>query len=77
MEGQFYGQVLTPVRISKQTTYKVDEILDKRVRRGIREYLDRWGGYIKDFDSWIPAASAKDIVHDVTWSEERLRDPAD
>jgi len=61
IEGQFYAEELTPVRISKETSYKIDKILDKRVRRGIKEYLDRWKGYSKDFDSWIPASSAKDI----------------
>ena len=59
--GQFYQEELTPVRITKQTIYKIDKILDKRVRRGIREYLVRWQGYNKDFDSWIPASSIKNI----------------
>ena len=45
IKGQFYGEELTPVRISNQTNYKIDKILDKRVRRGIKEYLVRWEGY--------------------------------
>jgi len=61
IEGQFYAEELTPVRITEQIAYKIDKILDKRVRRCIREYLVRWKGYIKDFDSWIPASSVKDI----------------
>jgi len=44
IEGQFYAEEMTPVRISKETTYKIDKILDKRVRRGIRQYLVRWKG---------------------------------
>ena len=28
IEGQFYGEELTRVRISKETTYKIDKILD-------------------------------------------------
>jgi hypothetical protein len=45
IEGQFYGEELSPVRISESNEYKIDKILDKRVRRGIREYLVRWKGY--------------------------------
>jgi len=61
IEGQFYAEEHTHVRISKETIYKIDKILDQRVRCGIKEYLVRWKGYSKDFDSWIPASSAKDI----------------
>jgi len=45
IEGQFNTEELVPVRITKQTTYKIDKILDKRVRRGILEYLVRRKGY--------------------------------
>jgi len=61
IEGKFYGEELTPVRISKATTYKIDIILDKRVRQGIRKYLVRLKGYFKYFYSWIPASSVKYI----------------
>jgi len=61
IEGQFYQLELNPVRIREQTTYKIDKILDKRFRRGIQECLVRWQGYNKDFDSWIPAKSVKNI----------------
>jgi len=60
-ERQFYAKKLTPVRISKDTTYKIDKILVKRFRRCFREDLVRWKGYSKDFNSWIPAYSMKDI----------------
>jgi hypothetical protein len=61
IEGQFYQEEHTPVRITKQTVYKIDKILDKRVRRGSREYLVRWQGYGKEFDFWIPASRVKNI----------------
>ena len=61
IDCQFYQEELTPFRSTKSTVYKIDKILDERVRRGIREYLIRWRGYSTDYDSWIPASSVKDI----------------
>jgi len=55
IEGQFYQEELTPIPITKQTTYKIDKLLDKRVRRGIQEYLVRWQGSNNGFDSWMSA----------------------
>jgi hypothetical protein len=61
IDVQFYNEELTPVRISRGTTFKIVKILSTRVRRGIREYLVRWKGYGPDFDSWVNAASVKNI----------------
>jgi len=61
IEGQFYQEELTRVRVTRHTVYKIDKILNKRVRRGILEYLVRWRGYSKYFDSWVPASSVKKI----------------
>ena len=61
IDGQFYQEELTPVRVTSRTVYKMDKILDKRIRRGSSEYLVRWRGYSIDFDSWIPASDVKDL----------------
>ena len=61
IDGQFYQEELITVRIIRRTTYKIEKILYKRVRRGIREVLVRWQGYSQEFDSWVPAASVKNI----------------
>ena len=61
IDVQFYQEELIPVRVSRRTVYKIDKILDKMVRRGITEFLVRWKGYSKDFDSWIPASRARHV----------------
>ena len=62
IDGQFYSEELTPVRITSRTTYKINKILDERVRRGIREVLVSWQGYGRDIDSWKTAANVKNIT---------------
>jgi hypothetical protein len=61
IEGQFYSEELVLLRITKQTNYKIDKILDKRVTRGILEYLVRWRGYSANFDSWVPASDIQSV----------------
>jgi len=38
IDGKFYGEEHTPIPITKETTCKIDKIVDKRDRRGIRGY---------------------------------------
>ena len=56
IDGQFYHEELTPVRITRRTSYNIEKILDKRFRRGIREHHVRWRSYSREFDSWVPAS---------------------
>jgi hypothetical protein len=64
IDGQFYQEELKPVRITSRTTYTLHKILDKIVRRGIREVLVRWQRYSQEFDTRVPAASVKNMLHD-------------
>ena len=59
--GQFYQEELTPVRVIRRTVYKINKILDKRIRRGSFEYLVCCRGYSKAFDSWIPPSGVKNV----------------
>jgi len=61
IEVQFFSRGTDPVRIIDRTFYKIDKVLDKRVKRGFREYVVSWRGYSQDFDSWVPASSVKNI----------------
>ena len=61
IDGLFYSEELVPVRVTKQTTYKIDKILDKGVRRGILKYLVRWRGYGAGFDSWVLATDIQSV----------------
>lgn len=48
MDDQVNQVELTPFRVTKHTVYKIENVLDRRVRRAIREYIVRWRVY-----SWI------------------------
>jgi hypothetical protein len=55
IDGQFYHEELTPVRLTIRRAFKIYKILGKRVRPGILYYLVRWKEYSSDFDSWVTA----------------------
>ena len=61
IKGQLYQEEVCPVRITKQTTYKIEKIFDKSFRSGIQEYLVRWQRYDNNFASWILASSLNNI----------------
>ena len=51
IDGQFYAEDLTQVKIAKRADYIVGNILESRVGRSSREHLVRWIGYGLAFDS--------------------------
>ena len=42
IDGQIYAAELSPVLVTKNTTYEIDKILRTRTNRGTLEYLVRW-----------------------------------
>jgi len=62
IDGLFYGEEFTPVRISKRTVYQIHKILRQRRRRGILDYLVSWRGYPTSFDSWGTASEVRNIA---------------
>ena len=60
IDGKFYEE-LTPLRITKQTQFQIDQILTTRTRRGINQHLVRWKGYNMDFDCWLTASDIQKI----------------
>ena len=59
IDGQFYAEYLSPVLVTKKTTYAIDKILRKRVRRGILEYLVHRRVNSAAFDTSIKASLMK------------------
>ena len=55
-----------PELIEDEEEYLVEQILQKRTRKGVKEYLVRWAGYPPEYDQWVPE-------QDMEGSEE-LRD---
>jgi len=60
IDGRFYSEELTHARITSRKTYNINKILDKS-EAWHREVLVSWQSYSQAFDSWIPAASVKNI----------------
>ena len=49
------GQMVTPpepIEIEGEPKYKVEEVLNSRLKRGKLEYLVKWSGYTEDHNIW-------------------------
>lgn len=57
--GVFYSEEL--VRAKPPEFWRVESVLDQRNRKGKQEYLVKWSGYSKQFNSWISADNIKNI----------------
>ena len=51
IRGSFYKQELQK---AKQETFRIQKVLKKRTRNGVKELYVKWKGYSNDFNTWIP-----------------------
>ncbi|EGT39947.1 hypothetical protein CAEBREN_31132 [Caenorhabditis brenneri] len=61
VEGIFYTHELTKCTYKENGTYRVESIIARRTRNGIRQCLVRWEGYTAASDSWVPESSLLQI----------------
>ena len=59
--GSFYEDELQKIEVGPDTEYRVERVIRRRTRRGVREALVRWYGWPASFDSWIPEADLRDF----------------
>ncbi|EFO83128.1 hypothetical protein CRE_12913 [Caenorhabditis remanei] len=57
VEGIFYTRELTKCTYRTGGTYRIESIISRRTRRGVRECLVRWEGYTASSDSWVPEST--------------------
>ena len=61
--GRFYGEELQKIELPDcdKSKYKIEKILKRRTRKGIKEVYVHWEGWAKRFRDWIPASEVDDI----------------
>jgi hypothetical protein len=59
IDGTFYTAELQPVHVDDNMTYKIENVLEKRTRRGQKEVLVHWFHWPKKYDSWIPETEVR------------------
>ena len=62
IEGYFYEAELQPAYIDDETVYKVEKIINKRKRKGVKEVLVKWKGWPDKYNSWVKERDLKDIT---------------
>lgn len=53
LEGSWYRPELQPVEKNSETIYRINEVLKRRTRRGVKEIFVSWKGFSKKYNSWI------------------------
>lgn len=55
LNGTFYEAELQKVRIKSDTIFRIEKILERKIKNGRRMVLVRWKGWPPQFDSWLPS----------------------
>ena len=62
-DGDIVQQIFYPEQLQKITEnlHRVEQILRRRTRRGVREVFVKWTNYPSTYNSWIPESSVQDL----------------
>ena len=55
LNGTFYEPEMQKVRITPDAVFRIEKILDKKIKNGQKMVLVHWQGWPHQFDSWMPA----------------------
>ena len=61
IEGTFYESELQKVNKDRDDLWKIEKVLKRRKRRGIKEMYVKWLGYPTKFNSWIKESDLENI----------------
>ena len=57
IKGMFYEQELVKVIKDEDDMFKLEKIIRKHTKKGVKEVLVKWMGYPNKFNQWIPESS--------------------
>ena len=62
VEGTFYDKELQQVKADLDDVFKIETVIHSRKKRGSeKEYLIKWRGYPKKFNSWVKASDMQQV----------------
>ena len=61
IEGTFYQPELQKVRVSDDDTFRIEKVIEKRVKDGRPESYVQWLRWPKKYNTWIPDERVVDI----------------
>ena len=61
IEGTFYESELQKVNKNRDDLWKIEKVLKRRKRGGVKEVYVKWSGFPKKFSSWIKESDLQDV----------------